>query len=147
MRDIIYKLADGRLWQASRGEFIANPVMTAADGPGDGQSAGQDAAAPQDGADAMIIDLASAEGRSDETYLAETLESLNLPLGEMVWISITGLKRELEKLDTEYLTPRTLAGLAVQDAYALEKWKEHEEKAAPLRERINELQEEGGGGQ
>lgn len=145
MRDIIYKLADGRLWHASRGEFVTKPVMAAEAGePGEGESAGLEAAAPADGAGAMIIDLVSAEGRSDEKYLAETLESLNLPLGEMVWISITGLKRELEKLDAEYLTPRTLAGLAVQDAYALEKWREHEEKAAPLRERINELEEEGG---
>ncbi len=143
MRDIIYKLADGRLWHASRGEFITKPVMAAEAGEtGKGESASLEALGE---AGAMIMELVSAEGRSDEKYLAETLESLNLPLGEMVWISITGLKRELEKLDAEYLTPRTLAGLAVQGAYALEKWRGPEEKAAPLRERISELEEEGGG--
>lgn len=141
MRDIIYKLADGRLWQASRGEFIANPVMAAADGPGDGQSAGQDAAAPQDGADAMIIDLASAEGRSDETYLAETLMAGGWPLGELMELNAAAIRRELTRLDEAHLTPRVLAGLAQGgDPVAQAHWLAHEVKAAPLREKLRALE-------
>lgn len=42
----------------------------------------------------------------------------------------------LAALDSEYLTPRTLAGLVTGDEYALEAYRIHEEKAEPWRDRL-----------
>ena len=43
---------------------------------------------------------------------------------------------ELAALDAEYYTPRTLAGLAIGDEYAVEAHRIHEEKAELWRERL-----------
>ena len=43
------------------------------------------------------------------------------------------IKGRLAALDAKYLTPRTLAGLAVGDEYALEQWRAHEAEAEPFR--------------
>jgi hypothetical protein len=50
------------------------------------------------------------------------------------------LKRQLADLDAKYLTPRTLAGLALGDTYALSRQAQHETEAAPIRELIKELE-------
>lgn len=120
MKYAIYQLADGRRWDVETATWLA-----------------ADAAIPDD---ADVITLISAEGRSDEKYLAETLEFYGYPLGELAWNSIPAIKRELANLDAEYLTPRTLGGLAVNDAEAKTRWDEHEAKAAPLRARLAELE-------
>ena len=52
---------------------------------------------------------------------------------------------ELAALDAEYLTPRTMAGLAVGDEYALEAYRIHEEKAEPWRERLAAIPAVAGG--
>ena len=43
------------------------------------------------------------------------------------------IKGRLAALDAKYLTPRTLAGLAVGDEYALEQWRAHEAEAETFR--------------
>jgi hypothetical protein len=53
-----------------------------------------------------------------------------------------GIKAELAALDAEYLTPRTLAGLAAGDEVALARVAAHEEKAVPLRAALAEIMEE-----
>ena len=126
MADIIYKLADGRLWDVDKAQWI-DPAMTA-------DEQGQET--PQ----GDVIKLVSAEGKSDPEYLAKTLAFYDYPLGELAMHSAKGIKEELKRLDEEYLTPRTLAGLSTGDKEALARWQEHEEKAAPLRERLKELE-------
>lgn len=51
----------------------------------------------------------------------------------------TKIKGQLAALDAKYLTPRTLAGLAVGDEYALEQWRAHEAEAEPFRMRLAAL--------
>ena len=43
---------------------------------------------------------------------------------------------QLAALDAKYLTPRTIAGLATGDPYALEQYRLHEEEAEPWRARL-----------
>lgn len=130
MRDIIYRLADGRLWQASRAAFISE-VAAASPGDDDG------------GQDFHVIDLKSAEGRSDEFYLAETLHACGWPLGELLEYSASAIKEELASLDRIYLTPRVLACLAQGgDPIAQAQWLAHEVKAGPLRQKLRELEGE-----
>lgn len=45
----------------------------------------------------------------------------------------------LQALDNEYLTPRTLAGLSINDESAFERYEEHENLAAGVRERLADL--------
>ena len=52
---------------------------------------------------------------------------------------ITSLKYKLDALDTKYITPRVLAGLATGDSYAKTQWTQHETEAAPIRTQISEL--------
>ena len=61
----------------------------------------------------------------EEEYPPEPLPQSEIRKGEILAI--------LAALDAQYLTVRTLAGLAVGDAYALAQWHEHEQLAAPLR--------------
>ena len=126
MDDVIYRLADGRLWDVKNARWI-EPIMTANEIGGE---------TPQ----GDVIDLVSADGQSDEEYLAKTLAFYDYPLGELAAISPKGIKEELARLDAVYLTPRVLAGLATGDEYAAGRWREHEEKADPLRKRLEELE-------
>ena len=120
MENVIYRLEDGRLWDTEKGAW------TLEKGIGD----------PRE-----IVPLISASGQSDEAYLAKTLAFYGFPLGELAAFSEKGIKQELARLDAEYLTPRTLAGLSVNDQEALERYAKHEEKAAPLRARLRELEQ------
>ena len=121
---IVYKLADGRLWSVEKADWID----------------GVEAQSSENTDGSEIIPLQSAEGKSDPEYLARTLEFYGYPLGSLALENVAGIKEALKALDTEYLTPRTLAGLSVNDETALARWREHEEKAAPLRERLAELE-------
>lgn len=128
MAGIIYKLADGRLWDVDSAAWIASAMTI--------DEQGQEI--PQ----GNIIELVSSDGKSDTEYLAKTLAFYDYPLGELVMYSVKGIKEELKRLDDEYLTPRTLAGLSTGDAEAMTRWQEHEAKARPLRERLAELESE-----
>ena len=88
-----------------------------------------------------VMALIASEGVSDEKYLIRTLEFSHYPLGELALLSAQGIKDEFLKLDAEYLTPRTLAGLSAGDTEAGDRWLEHERLARPLRERLRELEE------
>ena len=133
---IVYKLADGRLWSVEKADWIDEAQM---------ESLARTCAATGEDEPCVIealevIPLQSAEGKSDPEYLARTLEFYGYPLGSLALENAAGIKEALEALDTEYLTPRTLAGLSVNDETAIARWQEHEEKAAPLRERLAELE-------
>lgn len=119
MENIIYKLADGRLWDVQGAAWLPEAGRAAYSGE-------------------EVITLVSAEGRSDESYLAETLAFYGYPLGELIMLSPQGIRDRLNQLDAEYLTPRVLAGLATGDEYARQRWQEHEAQAAPLRERLGQ---------
>lgn len=116
MNNTIYCLADGRLWSVADAAFITEIP-----------------------ANAEVIKLQNANGESDIFYLAKTLAYYDYPLGELVYYSKKGIKEELARLDAEYLTPRTLAGLSMNDPIALARYKEHEILAIPLRERLENL--------
>lgn len=129
MADLIYRLENGFMWNVKNArQFI--PVQTANL---------NDEYGP---ADLEIIDLRTATGRSDLEYLAETLAFYGYPLGELAIYSAKGIKEELDRLDKQYLTPRILAGLSTGDEYAQGQWQEHEEKAAPLRNRLKQMEEQ-----
>lgn len=136
MADIFYRLADGRIWDVQKAGWLDSEeaeILTAA------QNISITPDSPEHGG---IIDLISAEGESDVEYLAITLAFYNYSLGELLMYSTKGIKEELKRLDEEYLTPRTLAGLSTGDAEALARWNEHEVKAQPLRQRLAELESE-----
>lgn len=71
--------------------------------------------------------------------LRDTLKLYSLPIGDCLKEPQTVLLEKLAALDRQYLTQRVLAGLAVNDAYALGQWQQHEAEAAPLRQRLAEL--------
>ena len=119
-RNIIYKLADGRMWDTQKAVFITE--------------------APDD---ANIMELKSASGESDNNYLAKTLAFYDFQLGELACYSAKGIKEELARLDAEYLTPRTLAGLSANDPEALGRYQLHENQAKPLREKLAALTADG----
>ena len=73
MDKIIYKLADGRMWNVNAARWI-DPAMTLS-------------ADEQSGNGGDIINLISADGKSDVKYLAETLAYYDYPLGEVVMYS------------------------------------------------------------
>ena len=123
---IIYKLADGRLWSVPQVRFLTDYEA---------------AQIKQDFADYPLIDLVSASGESDEAYLLRTLEFYHFPTGALTLNTIPALKYGLKQLDEEYLTPRTLGGLAENDPEALARWNEHERLAKPLREKLRGLLE------
>lgn len=127
MENRFYRLADGRIWDTAKAEWI-NPAVVASE-------EAQGKIQPD-----QIIDLVTAEGVSNVPYLVQTLEFYGYDPGELAQFSPLALKRNLKKLDDIYLTPRTLAGLATGDAYALAQWREHEEKATPIRQRLAELE-------
>lgn len=137
MDNIIYRLEDGRLWNVPEAKWT-NPANIATllletfseDESEESLAEGR----------FRIIDLVSAEGVSNEKYLAATLAFYDYPLGELAMLTAKGIQEELDRLDAEYLTPRILAGLATGDKFALSQWHEHEEKAAPLRKRFEELE-------
>lgn len=146
MTDIYYRLANGAIWDVQKAEWLSpdeasileaahNINMVSENSDADAIREDQAPEMEQGG----IIDLATAEGQSDVAYLAKTLAFYGYPLGELVIYSVKGIKETLKKLDDEYLTPRTLAGLSTGDTLAISRWQEHEEKAAPLRERLSEL--------
>lgn len=149
MRDIYYRLADGRIWDVQKAEWLDQEeaaMLTAAQNintASENQDTDTFPENPDQGAEpGGIIDLVSAEGNSDVEYLAKTLAFYDYPLGDLVMYSVKGIKEELARLDAEYLTPRTLAGLSTGDAEAMTRWQEHEEKAIPLRTRLKELENE-----
>ncbi|MDL2226980.1 hypothetical protein LJB86_04920 [Deltaproteobacteria bacterium OttesenSCG-928-M10] len=53
--------------------------------------------------------------------------------------ALAAVDAELAALDTEYYTDRMLANLALGDEFALSRHQEHEEKAAPLRQKRADL--------
>ena len=125
MDKIIYKLADGRMWNVSMAQWIDPATPLSAD--------------EQSGNGGDIINLISADGKSDIEYLAKTLAYYDYPLGELVIYSEKGIKEALARLDEELLTPRTLAGLTVNEPEAIARYQEHEARANPLRQRLAEL--------
>ena len=143
-KNIIYRLADGRLWDVKNacwltdeaGKLNPDHVEVLSDDLQDALDRGE----LETGPEIPVIDLVSASGESDPAYLARTLAFYNYPLGELAALSAKGIREELARLDAEYLTPRVLAGLATGDAYAGERWLEHERKAAPLRARLAEME-------
>lgn len=148
MANIYYRLADGQIWDVQKAAWVdpeEAEILTAAQNISTASETESDVAfenPDQIGDQWGIIDLVSAEGKSDIAYLAQTLAFYDYPLGELVMYSSKGIKEELARLDAEYLTPRTLAGLATGDSYAMTKWQEHEQKAIPLRQRLEELENE-----
>lgn len=115
----IYRLEDGRLWEIEKARFIQEEQLK----PGH-----------------ELIDLVNAGGVADLAYLIKTLNFYGHELGALDGPTEEGLKARLARLDAEYLPPRTLAGLATGDAEALTRWREHEEKTAPLRKKFRELE-------
>ena len=126
--NIIYGLADGRMWNVPRASFLSTAEKARLEA---------EPAAP--GA-YDLIELVSASGESDEAYLLRTLDFYGYPFGALRPFNEQEIKRELEWLDAEYLTPRTLAGLATGDAEALARWQAHEQAAAPLRAKLARLE-------
>lgn len=122
-KNIIYRLSDGRLWSVARACWLEGEQDAVDEG-------------------ARLVTLVNADGESDEAYLARSLEFYGFPLGELAGMRPEGIRAELQKLDGEYLTARTLAGLATGDAEALARWQSHEEKAAPLRELLRQCEAE-----
>lgn len=118
MDNIVYRLASGRLWSAQAASFISAAELSSMQ------------------PDVRLIDLRDAGGESEESSLIRTLEFYDYPLGELVMASPKGIREKLAALDREYLTPRTLADISQNDAIALGRYGEHEEKARPLRERL-----------
>lgn len=121
-----YALQDGRVWDIENVQFVKTRIS-------DNEDAIQDV---------RTTHLIASDGSSDIKYLAKTLAFYDYPLGELVIFSEKGIKEELDRLDSEYLTPRVLAGLATGDEFAMSQWIEHEQKAKPLRERLAELEAE-----
>lgn len=113
----IYRLSDGSLWDIGQGRYVE-------DVPSGFE----------------VLDLARADGPADEEYLIRTLEFYNYPLSELATKSPKAIREQLASLDAQYLTPRVLAAMTTGDEYALEQWRIHEEKAAPLRTRLAELE-------
>ena len=116
---IIYKLLDGRMWDTSAAKWID--------------------VVPNDGG---LVTLMSADGTSNEEYLLDTLKFYHYPLGEFTSIDPDTIRTQLLELDTKYLTPRVLGGLATDDAYAQKQWALHEAEAEPLRQQLKELEQE-----
>ena len=129
MQDLIYRLADGRLWDVRAARFMDTASPTVISDLGQNPKISED----------NVVDLISAEGRSDLSYLIQTLEHGGYPLGELASFSPRTIKGELARLDAEWLTPRTLAGLSTGDSEAVSRWQEHERLAAPLRAKLAEL--------
>ena len=119
----IYRLSDGRLWDCQQAKWIDEPQAASLDETG-----------------YEITDLANADGAANVQSLVASLKVYGYPLGELALLSVSGIKELLAKLDEEYLTPRTLAGLSVNDSEALSRWNEHEKLAQPLREKLKELE-------
>lgn len=144
---MIYRLADGRMWDVEKAAWL-DPEEVAT------LTAGQNINAVSDNAEAdaplitpdpimeqnSIIQLSSSDGKSDVAYLVKTLAFYNYPLGDLIIYSPKEIREELARLDAEYLTPRTLAGLTIGDEIAIARYAEHEDRAAPLRERLKELE-------
>ena len=128
MDNTIYRLLDGRMWNVNAARWIDPATSLSADG--------------QSGNGGNIINLISADGKSDVEYLAKTLAYYNFPLGELAMHSEIGIKEELARLDEEYLAPRTLADLSVNNLEAKARYDEHERLAKPLRERLAQLETE-----
>jgi hypothetical protein len=55
-------------------------------------------------------------------------------------MQISEIDERLHNLDAEYLTPRILKGLYINDEYAVKSVNTHESKAAPLRKQRKKLQ-------
>lgn len=113
--ELVYKV-QGKYWDVELAEYVSVPAS------------GKE-----------VVELFANGLPADEAYLAQTLAFYGYPLGELVMLSPQGIKEKLAALDAEYLTPRVLAGLATGDAYALERWQEHEAQAAPLREGLGDV--------
>lgn len=153
MADIFYKIADGRIWDVQKAEWLNQDEAASLEAVQNVAIANNDMVMiypdlNEDIENPVIIDdqvgiinLVSADEQSDVAYLAKTLAFYNFPLGELAIYSIKGIKEELDRLDEDYLTPRILAGLSTGDVYAMAQWQEHEVKAAPLRQRLKELGE------
>ena len=136
-QNIIYRLADGRMWDVAKACWLNNNnVELLSEGMTELPDNGELEIEPE----VPVIELASASGEADPAYLAKTLAFYGYPLGELAVYSVKGIKEELARLDAEYLSPRVLAGLATGDAFAGERWLEHEQKAAPLRATLAELE-------
>lgn len=118
MNTIIYQLSDGRYWDTQSAAYI--------DVPQEGSS---------------IVPLYANGHPAGEDYLIRTLRFYGYPLGELAEKCPEAIREQLNVLDEKYLTPRILAGLATGDAYAAEQWAAHEREAAPLRQKLAELEQ------
>ena len=127
--NIIYKLADGRMWDVPNARFLSAY-----------EKSRLEAQPAESLSDYDLTELVSASGESDEAYLLRTLEFYHFPTGALTLNTIPALKYGLKQLDEEYLTPRTLGGLAENDPEALARWNEHERLAEPLREKLRQLE-------
>lgn len=118
LEGIIYKLGDGRMWDTTEAKWITEVP------PGRNP-----------------LELYDSGQPATEKYLIECLEFYHFPFGELLDKSVVGLKEALAKLDDTYLTPRTMAGLALgTDEIAKQAWNEHEKLAIPLREALAKLE-------
>lgn len=117
MEYIVYQLADGRYWDTQNAAYV--------DVPQEGRS---------------IVPLYANGHPAGEAYLLRTLRFYGFPLGGLANQCPEAIKEQLAALDAQYLTPRVLAGLATGDDYAAAQWATHETKAAPLREKLAELE-------
>ena len=114
--NIYYKLSDGRVWSVNEAAFVQETQKT------------------------FLNHLSRAEGKNDEDYLLRTLLFYGYPLGELAEKIPDAIREQLADLDKRYLLPRTLAGLATGDDYAVEQWEKHESEALPLRQKLAALE-------
>jgi hypothetical protein len=77
---------------------------------------------------ARIIKGKIALGRTDQEKQIQTITN-----------QISDLERQLDELDSKYLTPRILKGLSENDEYAVQSANTHEAKAVPLRKQREKL--------
>ena len=115
-----YQLPDGKIWSVEKASYISSVPQH-----------------PENN----LITLCCADGSASEDYLIRTLRFYGYPLGELAEKCPEAIREQLAELDEKYLTPRILAGLATGDAYAAEQWAAHEREAAPLRQKLAELEQ------
>lgn len=124
MERYIYKLDDGRVWDTQAAAYIEEPVEA-------GEFCDQN----------VVFQTLWANGApAGEDYLIVTLRHYGFPLGELAGKCPEAIREKLAGLDAKYLTPRVLAGLSADDAYAREQWEAHEAEAGPWREKLAMLE-------
>lgn len=119
LNSIVYKLNDGRFWSVADAKYITESEIPAG---------------------AQMVELYANGKPAGEEYLIKCIDFYHFKYGELLSKSVEGIKEALNALDEKYLTPRTIAGLSVNDSTAKTLWDKHEEEAAPLRKMLEDLQ-------